>query len=212
MATNGGGRTPRSQSGARRQQLLQAAARIIESEGVDALRPTRVAQLVGCTRPLVYQYFAHRHDFFIALTEDLYRAVDMDWPPDRQAEILVAIQRGDERPVRAFVERLWDYVDQNGSAPLILRAMPELSSSYGAYLAKVRDSFEQRWLHSFTELGLTEDHAGMVVEAFIGITKTLAVQLATGRINRATATDRHVATVGGLLNGALAAAPTPAAR
>ena len=51
----------------RRRQLLAVAAHIVETEGYEALRMPRVAELAGCARALVYRYFPRRQDFLIAL-------------------------------------------------------------------------------------------------------------------------------------------------
>ncbi len=197
-------RKPSSRSTAeiRRDQLLEIARRVIETEGVEALRPTRVAELAGCTRPLIYQYFPRREDIFIAITEELYTALDAGVSVDTQAGVVGSAARGDVGPAREVLARLWEHIDAKGPAALILRSTPEISSDFRAYLERIRESHEKRWLRGFFELGMDEPRAELMLEMFITTMKVLALQHLAGRIDRETAIERHLETIGGLLQNA----------
>jgi AcrR family transcriptional regulator len=54
----------------RKESLVTAAARIVEEQGVDALRIPSVAQAVGVSRPVVYAHFKNRQEILIAILED----------------------------------------------------------------------------------------------------------------------------------------------
>jgi len=192
----------------RRDQLLEIASRVVETEGVEALRPTRVAEIAGCTRPLIYQYFPRREDLFIAITEKLYKALDASLGVGLQRRIIPAASRGEVAPARRFMNRILDYIDEHGPAALILRSTPEISSEFGVYLRRIREAYEQRWLEGFMGLGLDGAQADLMLETFIVVTKILAMQYLGGRIDRETAITRQLTTVGGMLQivGARAAA------
>jgi len=194
--------TTRTTAELRRDQLLDIARKIIETEGVEALRPTRVAELAGCTRPLIYQYFPRREDIFIAITEELYAALN-GVGEDIQAGVVPAAAKGDLEPARAVIERLWQYIDHRGPAALILRSTPEISSDFSTYLRRIRDSYERHWLQGFMDLGMDELRAELVLEMFITTLKVLAMQYLAGRLDRDTAIARHLTTAGGLLQSAV---------
>lgn len=191
----------RSTAEVRRDQLLEIASRIVETEGVEALRPTRVAELAGCTRPLIYQYFPRREDIFIAITEELYKALDTTLSLELQTDVIPAASRGDYDVARRFMDRLWSYIDRHGPASLILRSTPEISIEFRIYLDRIRDAYEKRWLDAFMSLGLEATEAQLMLETFITITKVLALQHIEGEIDRETAIQRQLSVVGGFLQG-----------
>ena len=45
----------------RKQSLIDAAAQILVTAGVDAVRMPEVAEAAGVTRPIVYRHFENRH-------------------------------------------------------------------------------------------------------------------------------------------------------
>lgn len=186
----------------RRDQLLDIARKIIETEGVEALRPTRVAELAGCTRPLIYQYFPRREDIFIAITEELYAALN-GVGEELQVGVIPSAAKGDVEPARMVIERLWQYIDHRGPAALILRSTPEISSDFSSYLRRLRQSYERQWLQGFMDLGMDEARAELMLEMFITIMKVLAMQHLDGRLDRDTAIARHLTTAGGLLQSAV---------
>lgn len=189
----------RSAAEIRRGQLLEIARKIIETEGVEALRPTRVAELAGCTRPLIYQYFPRREDIFIAITEEFYQALDATVAIDDQLSVIPAAAHGDSNPARGVVERLWQFIDEKGLAALILRSTPEISVDFRGYLKRIRESYERRWLQGFRDLGMDEPRADLMLEMFITIMKVLAFQHVSGEIDRETAIERHLDAVGALM-------------
>ncbi len=48
----------------RREQLVRAAAFVIETEGIDAMQMPRVAEVAHCARSLVDRYFPRREDLY----------------------------------------------------------------------------------------------------------------------------------------------------
>ena len=194
----------RSTAEERRGQFLQIARQIIETEGVEALRPTRVAELAGCTRPLIYQYFPRREDIFIAITEELYAALDAEMPIGGQRAVLPSAVDGNDTPARAVIDRLWAHLDEKGPAALILRSTPEISADFRRYLKRIRESHERRWLDGFREVGMEEERAELMLELFLTSMKVLALQYLAGKIDRSKAIERHIGTIGALVFGVIA--------
>ena len=65
----------------RRQQLVETAAAILGSEGVEQVRVPRVADEAGVSRPVVYRFFPNRHALILAVLEDCgvpYESLDVD--------------------------------------------------------------------------------------------------------------------------------------
>ena len=70
----------------RREQLVDIASRLIEVEGIDAVKHTRIAKLAGCTRSLVYHYFPKRSDIFAGINARFYQKLDAIIPVDAQKQ------------------------------------------------------------------------------------------------------------------------------
>jgi DNA-binding transcriptional regulator YbjK len=64
----------------RRSQLIRAAAFVIENEGLDAMRPPRVADVAGCAR-----YFPKRANLLVAVTEEFDQLLQERLAPAEQA-------------------------------------------------------------------------------------------------------------------------------
>ena len=64
--------------GAARRRLVEAAARCIERDGLDATSLSSVAAEAGVSRPTVYRYFADRHALLLATSLGAGRALGND--------------------------------------------------------------------------------------------------------------------------------------
>ena len=72
----------------RRGQLTDIASHLIESEGIDAVKHSRIARLGGCTRSLVDHYFPRRSDIFAAINARFYEPLDALIPVAEQQSAL----------------------------------------------------------------------------------------------------------------------------
>ena len=87
---------PRMAPEERRESLLDAALRLVQERGVEAVSIDAVAKIAGVTRPVVYSHF---HD-----TEDLVHSLlerEGDWALTKLLAILPA-ELGDADPVETF--------------------------------------------------------------------------------------------------------------
>ncbi len=187
----------------RREQLLELAARIIIEEGVDALRPTRLAELAGCTRPLIYQYFPRREDILITLVENFYRGLDERYDIEWQRKLIPCAAEGEVVAVRAFIDDLWERLDDQGLACLLLRTTPNISVSFRSFVKTACRSLERRWHAGFATLGVDEEQAEVLLEAIAVILSRLGEQLREGRIDREAATARLVSAANALVRSGL---------
>ena len=104
---------------ARRMQLLDAAATIIQQYGLSRFTMDALATEAGVSKPLVYKYFGTRLELFQELLErEFHRFRD-----DLQKRLEAA--RSIEDIVRIFVTKNFDEVDR-GSAIQILRGQPDI--------------------------------------------------------------------------------------
>lgn len=60
-------------TGDTRQRIIDAAAKVIESEGESSLRLRDVAAIVGIAEPSLYYYFANREELITASNAERYR-------------------------------------------------------------------------------------------------------------------------------------------
>src|SRR5688572_6306386 len=128
----------------RRQQLVRVAAFLIETEGTEALRIPRVAELAGCARTLVYRYFPSREDLFVAVIEEFYENLGRRLSPNAARAGMRSLT--DRVAARPLLEAIWDSITEVGAAGLILHASPRLGDELADRFAEVSAKQEQLWL------------------------------------------------------------------
>lgn len=151
----------------RRSQLVRAAAFVIENEGVDAMRPPRVAEVAGCARSLVYRYFPKRADLFVAVTEEFSLRLEAKLAPAEQVEGMQSL--GDADASRPLLEAISDVVEELGVAGLILHATPRLGSHQSEELGSLTRRIEARWAEPLRASGLGEVESTLVVRSAVAL-------------------------------------------
>jgi AcrR family transcriptional regulator len=151
----------------RRSQLIRAAAFVIESEGVDAMRPPRVAEVAGCARSLVYRYFPRRDDLFVAVTEEFGHRLEQKLAPAEQAAGMQSL--GDADASRPLLEAISDVIEELGVAGLILHATPRLGSQHSAELGSLTRRIEARWAEPLRASGLGQIESILVVRSAVAL-------------------------------------------
>ncbi|HEV7731847.1 MAG TPA: TetR/AcrR family transcriptional regulator [Candidatus Binatia bacterium] len=99
--------------GARRDELLRAAARLLTDRGVDAVQFAEVANAAGVTRQLVYKFFPNRQTLLMAVLEDF--AGELTRRFGESALQSLPDNMGDA--TRIFVEAVCDTIDAKGAGP-----------------------------------------------------------------------------------------------
>lgn len=149
--------------GARRERLLDIAAGLVLEEGLDAVRPGRIAERVGCTRPLVYQYFRSREEILLRLAEDFYREFDPHW--DAIVERIfepgwIPGERGDLSEAGSEAQ-----VGARSLAGLAVRVRAVRSASPGGGLEELKSTYERRWSRTLEVQGVEATRAALVLES-----------------------------------------------
>ncbi len=166
----------------RRRQLLRVAAHIIESEGVDALRMPRIAELAGCARSLVYRYFPRREDVFCAVIAEFYEQLEERITPTAQVAGMQAVT--DLKTVRQLLDAIWDVVEEIGTAGLILHASPRLGAQLSDRLFPEMERFEERWVAPIRAAGLGEIETALVMRFAIVQLTELVDRTQRGEVDR----------------------------
>ncbi len=99
--------------GARRDALLQVAARLMTDQGVDAVQFAEVAAAAGVTRQLVYKFFPNRQSLLMAVLEDFADELTRRFG----ASAAKKIPKDLEDATRIFVEAVCDTIEAKGAGP-----------------------------------------------------------------------------------------------
>lgn len=185
----------------RREQLVAIASQLIESEGIDAAKHSRIAKLAGCTRSLVYHYFPARSDIFSAINAAFYRSLDALMPVDDQQEALRENLRGDKPNSLKLFGILFDLLENGGWSSMILRSTPELNSDFAAYLESIQDSYEKRWRDVIAEhFSMSEVDCALFFQHTVHIAKTTFLFYRKGQLSKQQAIEKLDVAVNQLLN------------
>jgi len=185
----------------RRQQLLRAAAFLIETEGTDAMRIPRVAELAGCARTLVYRYFPSREDLFVAVIEEFYENLGQRLSPNAAAAGMRSLT--DRDAARPLLEAIWDSITEVGAAGLILYASPRLGVELADRFAEVSEQQHALWLEPLRERGLSEIEAALVSRSAAAMLTEFIARSRSGEITRDEALDLGQCALAGMIEGFL---------
>ena len=185
----------------RRDQLTAIASRLIEEEGIDAVKHTRIAKLAGCTRSLVYHYFPKRSDIFAAINARFYEALDALIPvADQQQALLENVDGVKENSLLLF-SVLFDLLENGHWGSLILRTTPELSSDFASYVDSIHDEFEMRWIRVIAErFNMSDVDGELFFQHSMNLTRTIFLFYRKGLLGRDEAVQKIDETLNQLLN------------
>ena len=184
----------------RRDQLTDIASRLLEAEGIDAVKHTRIARLAGCTRSLVYHYFPKRTDIFTAINTRFYTRLDSLVSVDQQQAALLANLDGAKADSMALFGILFDLIDDGGWGSLILRSTPELSSDFAKYDESIHEEYEMRWIEVIAQrLNISTVDSELFFQYSINIVKTLFMFYRKGLLTKEQAIEKLDVTLNQLL-------------
>jgi len=166
----------------RREQLVRAAAFVIETEGIDAMRMPRVAEVARCARSLVYRYFPRREDLFVAVISEFYDKLEARVAPELQASGMRALD--DASHARPLLEAIWDVIADLGAAGLVLQASPRLGAELNERLGEVSARMDQTWIAPLREAGLGEIEASLVSRSAVALLTELLDRHSKGELSR----------------------------
>jgi AcrR family transcriptional regulator len=116
-------RSRRDGAEARRQQILDAACRMIFERGYEPVSMTEIGSAVGVSGPAIYRHFSSKADLLAVLcSQTIDRLIEFVGPrrPTATAE-LQALVDGQVRLVVAFPELVRVFEEEERSLPQILR-------------------------------------------------------------------------------------------
>lgn len=197
-----GGRSPE-----RRQELLDAADRVIRREGPEASMAAIAAE-AGITKPILYRHFGDKSGLYQALAERHTRIViDLLRPEFAKAMADPRVR------ARATISAYLDTISANPNLYRFLfhRASAEDSRTHTQMAAIVRSVGEE--LGAVLGEGGVADplRAQVLGHAFVGMVQAIGDWwLENPRLDRATVVDSLVDVIAGALQGDPGASATPA--
>ena len=180
----------------RRTHLVDVTAHVIATYGVDAVSHALVAELAGCTRTLVYNYFSRREDLLYAVIEsfdDGRQRLDL-------REICHWLQ---EHPTwkkttakgRAQLEELWRPDDWRPEALELRLAVitlireVHLGTALGDHQADLERWIDTRLHEPLRELGLAPIQVKIVVDTLLALQYHVVEAGLNGELSREEAID-----------------------
>jgi AcrR family transcriptional regulator len=158
----------------RRKDLIDAAGRLFERGGVDAITMTALAQEAGVSRALIYQYFPDQDTLVVAFFEDrisgYFAAIDASLDPAASptGRVLTSLRElthlnpGDVAAVRTVLASHDD-------------------TSLAAVRARLRATTLERW-EVFMNADSDRAIAAVATDAIIGVLASAAIAIQAGRL------------------------------
>ncbi len=185
----------------RRDQLLDIATRLIELEGIEAVKHARIAKLAGCTRSLVYHYFPKRSDLFAGVSARFYERLDAVIPVEAQQAALRQNLEGDKDSSLALFGLLFDLLEDGGYGSLILRTTPELHGDFASEDDPLHDDSELRWIGVIADrFGMSPVDGELFFQHSLNITKTIFLFYRRGQLSKTEAVEKIDTTLNQLLD------------
>ena len=189
---------------ARRRQILDAASRLIQDEGLGALTMERLARGVAISKALVYNYYASREVLLEAL---LQREQD-----DLRGRGMAAALRAEsfEDLIRQTTRLYLEQTRDRGALIATITADPTLARSLEALSRVERDRTIRYFAHMTRRaFDLEPDLAATCVVMLMTVTGSAGRLVAEGRIEVVAATDLCVTLITGALERAAGRPASP---
>lgn len=129
-APTGSGRGTGRDPDATRLVILAAATDEFARYGLGGARVDRIAERAGINKRMLYYYFGHKDDLFLAVLEDSYQRI-------RRAEVALNLTRIDPvEGVRRLIAFTWDYYLEH---PEFIRLLNSENLHQAEHLKRSRD-------------------------------------------------------------------------
>jgi AcrR family transcriptional regulator len=180
----------------REAQMLAVAEQVFSTRGVQAATMDEIAELVGVTKPLIYDYFGSKEGLLVATIErargQLLSALIDSW----LARPLAAPRERVHGAVHAF----FSFIDDHDSAFALLRTEGALIGEASASVERIRQQTAKAFAEGLRTLpafvGLEPRRVTVMAEILIGGCERLAVWRTTHPGTTATeATELVVTTI-----------------
>lgn len=172
------------QANHRRREIINAAATIIQDQGLNSLKMGEVAAVVGCGRTLVYRYFPTLDDLLIAVMVDWYDQMDTAMSVENQMDdVTDRIETRDYRDADLIV-LAWQTICATGRAPLMLRSFMGAGFILADYAEEFQRRYESRWDEAFSSAGLSKVQIQLIKELSNSAIIQLHRQCSEGEIDQ----------------------------
>jgi AcrR family transcriptional regulator len=177
----------------RRAQLVAVAAHVVATFGVDAVSHALVAELAGCTRALVYNYFSRREDLLYAVIEafdDGRERLDL-----RHSAPLMIGPDAVEAAGRARFESVWQPEDWQPDAlelrlaVLTLIRDVHLGAALGDHQTDLERWIDERLHEPLRQIGLAPIEVKIFVDAVLAVQHHVTEAGLNGEIGREAGVD-----------------------
>jgi AcrR family transcriptional regulator len=173
------------QADRRRRQLVDTATCLIETEGVNAVSLSRVAELAHCSRALAYRYFSSSKDLLAAVAERSDEVIADKLDPGEITEVFMTAvdPDGDHAAIRRYLERVFETFEEIGVAGIIL-ANSQFSPELTQHMRGVKKSGAATLRDAADAIGLSETDAGILIEMLIASTYRVVAKWRRGELER----------------------------
>ena len=208
----------RSKGERTRSRVLEVTAQLVVIRGVEGVTHAAVAELVPCTRTLVYRYFPSRESLLGGIlervAEQYQERFDMAEVKEDLRRRLHARRGAMPAASRAFQERFWRPEDWNEEfltfnlASVILVRMVLLGGTIGGQPISDRHLLTPRFVAGpLRELGLTRMQAELVVDSMLSALYHVLRAALAGAITREDAIELQFRMISGALQTVAATVP-----
>jgi AcrR family transcriptional regulator len=136
---------PRMKAIDRKEQLLGAAITCFAEHGYQGTTTARLAKAASISEPVLYKHFASKHDLFVALIEQVGRAVIREWKkaiaplksPMDQLRVLLRLNPATTDPRTRLFYRVLFAAQAEFSEPKIQTALRQHYQQYAQFLSAV---------------------------------------------------------------------------
>ncbi|MCA9529100.1 MAG: TetR/AcrR family transcriptional regulator [Myxococcales bacterium] len=164
----------------RRQQLVETAAAILGSEGVEQVRVPRVADEAGVSRPVVYRFFPNRHALILAVLEDFRAELESRLPTSTKTP-------PDDlfREVRVFVDAACGAIEAKGPGAWYLMGSNGLDPELNELGEQLEAQLLEPWLPSLGELtGVSPREAKIIAKMVVAAARAVIELWIAGQLDR----------------------------
>jgi AcrR family transcriptional regulator len=159
----------------REAQMLDVAEQVFSLRGMQAATMEEIAELVGVTKPLIYDYFGSKEGLFVATIErargQLLTALIDSWVARPSAP--------PRERVRGAVHAFFSFVDEHAQAFALLRTEGSLTGDACASVERIRQQTAKAFAEGLATLpafaGLEPRRVTVMAEVVIGGCERLAV-------------------------------------
>lgn len=181
----------------RRNQLIQAAYRILAEEGPEGMQISEVAARAGVSRPLVYRFFSNRTQLLVAVLDDFERSLSARFRELAQGGEMPE----DPRDMAAkFVHSTCDLIEERGGGVWDLLMSRSSDREVAQFSQEVLDRVMEPWYASLTAFcGHSNVPAKVIADMLIAAADVALHHWVHGRISREITVDACVTSIAGIL-------------